>query len=87
MDDKGKVDPLRPIVITHANDASGRIIVATQQGVIHIVSKDRSEKASKVFLDMSKKVNYTDAQNEEGFLGLAFHPDYKRTGEFLSITR
>lgn len=83
VDDKGKVDPLRPIIITHANDASGRIIVATQQGVIHIVSKDRSEKASKVFLDMSKKVNYTDAQNEEGFLGLAFHPDYKQTGEFF----
>ncbi len=83
VDEKGKVDPLRPIVITHANDASGRIFVASQQGVIHIVSKDKSAKASKVFLDMSKKVQYSDAENEEGFLGLAFHPDYKKSGEFF----
>ena len=32
---------------------------------------------------VSTKVRYDDKSNEEGFLGLAFHPDYKRTGEFF----
>jgi glucose/arabinose dehydrogenase len=28
-------------------------------------------------------VRYQDKENEEGFLGLAFHPDYKKNGEFF----
>src|SRR5262249_42763100 len=29
------------------------------------------------------KVRYSDNQNEEGFLGLAFHPRYKANGQFF----
>lgn len=76
----GKIVPLRPIVLTHANDGSGRTFVATQHGVIH--SLDKGAKASKVFLDIQSKVLYKDSENEQGLLGLAFHPKYKENGEF-----
>jgi glucose/arabinose dehydrogenase len=77
----GKVVPLRPIVLTHANDGSGRTFVATQHGVIHVVEKGAKE--SKVFLDIQSKCLYRDDQNEQGLLGLAFHPKYKENGEFF----
>ena len=77
----GKVVPFRPIVLTHANDGSGRTFVATLHGVIHVIEKGAKE--SKVFLDLQGKCLYRDDQNEQGLLGLAFHPDYKKTGEFF----
>jgi glucose/arabinose dehydrogenase len=79
----GKPNPLRPLVLTHANDNSGRNFVATEHGVIHVFPNDQAAKATKVFLDIQSKVRYDEKSNEEGFLGLAFHPDYKRTGEFF----
>lgn len=75
----GKTNTFRPIVLTHANDASGRTFVATQHGVIHAI--DKGAKASKVFLDLQAKVFYSDKENEQGLLGLAFHPKHKTTGE------
>jgi glucose/arabinose dehydrogenase len=81
--DAGKPNPLRPLVLTHAGDGSNRNFVATQQGVIHVFPNDQKVKETKVFLDIQDKVRYKDQENEEGFLGLAFHPDYKKTGEFF----
>ncbi|HMP58571.1 MAG TPA: PQQ-dependent sugar dehydrogenase [Gemmatales bacterium] len=81
--DSGKIVPHRPILLTHAGDGSRRKFVATQHGVIHVFPNDPEATATKVFLDIEKRVRYTDQENEEGFLGLAFHPDYKRTGEFF----
>ena len=79
-DEQGKRPPLRPIVLTHAGDGSGKIYVATQHGVIHSFSETQAE--TDVFLDIQSKVRYRDRENEEGFLGLAFHPDFKKNGEF-----
>lgn len=84
VDDKGKVVPLRPIVITHTRDQSNRIIVATQQGQIHVLPLGAKTSKSQIFLDISSKVRYEDKENEEGLLGLAFHPDYKKNGEFFA---
>lgn len=81
--DVGKINPLRPIVLTHAGDGSNRVFVATQHGVIHVFPNDQTAKETKVFLDIEKQVRYQDKENEEGFLGLTFHPDYKKTGEFF----
>lgn len=82
-DDAGKNTPLRPILLTHAGDGSNRVFMATQQGVIHVIPNGDSQVKSKVFLDLKNKVRYEDKENEEGLLGLAFHPQYKKNGEFF----
>jgi glucose/arabinose dehydrogenase len=81
--DKGQVAALRPLVLTHAGDGSDRVFVATQHGAIHVFPNDQKATKTKVFLDIQDRVIYNDNQNEEGFLGLAFHPDYKANGEFF----
>lgn len=81
-EEKGKVIPLRPMVITHANDNSGRIFVATQNGMIHIIDK-KSPQKTKLFLDIRPKVAPWKKNNEEGMLGLAFHPNFKKNGQFF----
>lgn len=83
--DAGKIVPLRPIVLTHAGDGSNRTFVAIQQGTIHVFPNDQKAKETKVFLDIQERVRYVDKENEEGFLGLAFHPEYKKTGEFFVL--
>jgi quinoprotein glucose dehydrogenase len=72
---------LRPILLTHAGDGSGRRFVPTQQGVIYSI--DPAGKKGSVFLSIVDKVAYADKTNEEGFLGLAFHPRFKENGEFF----
>jgi glucose/arabinose dehydrogenase len=77
----GKPQPLRPLVLTHANDGTNRVFVGTQHGVIHVFPNDQKATETKIFLDIQKKVQYDDRTNEEGFLGMTFHPKFKETGE------
>lgn len=79
--DEGETIPLRPIVLTHAGDGSNRVIVATQQGVIHTFQP--KAKKTDIFLDLTDRVRYKDKTNEEGLLGLAFHPKFKENGELF----
>jgi glucose/arabinose dehydrogenase len=73
----------RPIVVTHAGDNSGRTFVASQYGVIQLLPADRQAEEAPVYMDMEHKVMYKDKENEEGFLGLAFHPKFRENGEFF----
>jgi glucose/arabinose dehydrogenase len=82
-DDKGQVVPLRPLILTHAGDGSNRVFVATEHGIIHVFPNDQEAARTRIFLDLQDRVVYDDNQNEEGFLGLAFHPKYKTNGEFF----
>lgn len=77
----GKSNALRPIFLTHAGDGSNRVFVATQHGVLHSFPNDPKATATKVILDIQDRVQYDDRTNEEGLLGVAFHPKYKETGE------
>jgi glucose/arabinose dehydrogenase len=81
-DSAGKVRPIRPLVLTHAGDGSNRVFVATQHGIIYVFPNDQNATKAKVFLDISEKVSYSDNRNEEGFLGLVFHPNYRKNGQF-----
>ncbi|MCH2201579.1 MAG: PQQ-dependent sugar dehydrogenase [Fuerstiella sp.] len=73
----------RPLVITHANDETNRVFVAEQEGVIKVFPNDQEVEEAAVFLDIRNQVVYRDNKNEEGLLGLAFHPDYKNNGHFF----
>jgi glucose/arabinose dehydrogenase len=79
----GKVVPHRPLVLTHAGDGTNRVFVASQHGVIHVFPNDPKAKKTDIFLDIEKKVLYRDDENEQGLLGLAFHPQFKKNGEFF----
>ena len=77
----------RPIVVTHANDGSNRVFVAEQEGVIRVFPNDPDVEEAAVFLDVDERVVYKDNQNEEGLLGFAFHPNYRKNGQlFLYYT-
>jgi quinoprotein glucose dehydrogenase len=78
-----KLKPRRPVVITNAGDGSNRLFICTQQGVVHWIKNDQAIEQTQEFLDIEKRVAYKDEQNEEGLLGLAFHPDYKNNGELF----
>ena len=66
----------RPLVLTHANDQSGRVFVVEQSGSIHMIDAEGNREATP-FLDISERVDFG---GERGLLGLAFHPDYAMTG-------
>jgi glucose/arabinose dehydrogenase len=79
----GKPNPLRPILLTNAGDGSDRVFVPTQQGVVHVFPNDRKAKQTTIFLDLSDRVVFNEKTQDEGLLGLAFHPKFKRNGEFF----
>jgi glucose/arabinose dehydrogenase len=81
----GKPVPLRPLVLTHAGDGSNRVFVATQHGIIHVFPNDQKATKTDIFLDIQDRVFYSDDENEQGFLGLAFHPDFKKNGELFAF--
>ena len=70
----------RPVDLQHAPDNSDRLFVVEQPGVIIVFPNDPSVTDKKPFLNIESKVD--DEGNEEGLLGLAFHPDYKTNGYF-----
>ena len=75
----------RPIVLTHAGDGSDRLYVASQLGTIHVFQNkpDLKEADLQVFMDIEDRVRYFDKENEEGLLGMAFHPKFKENGHFF----
>lgn len=72
----------RPLVLTHAGDGTNRVFVASQLGKVFVFPDDQDVAEPTTFLDIESRVRYDDKENEEGFLGLAFHPKYKTNGEF-----
>lgn len=83
VDEFGRLKAFRPIVLTHAGDGSDRVFVASQIGMVHVFANRPDVEESRVFLDLREKTHDWIGDNEEGLLGLAFHPEYQRTGEFF----
>ncbi len=67
----------RPVDIQNAGDT--RLFVVEQDGVIRIVDSSGSINSTP-FLDIDSRVRSTG--NEQGLLGLAFHPNYSSNGLF-----
>ncbi len=73
----------RPIVLTGAGDGSGRLFIASQTGEIYYVKEADSEVSeATLFMNLQDAVSYKDRENEEGLLGLAFHPKFSENGKF-----
>jgi glucose/arabinose dehydrogenase len=69
-------DLSRPVGLTHVGDGSGRLFVLEQEGLIRIVQG--RELLAEPFLDIRDRVGSN--ANEQGLLGLAFHPQYPQNG-------
>lgn len=67
-----------PVGLANASDGSGRLFVIEQEGVIRVIKN--GELISEPYLDIRHKVG--SQANEQGLLGLAFHPRYFETGSF-----
>ena len=68
----------RPVAIADPGDGSGRLFIVEQPGVIRIYQNGAL--LPEPFLDIQQQVG--SRGNEQGLLGLAFHPDYSQNGLF-----
>ena len=66
--------------LVHPDDGRGLLFVTEQAGVVRTFPNRQDARAAGVFLDIRERVS--DANNEEGLLGLAFDPDYADNGRF-----
>lgn len=80
VDESGRNQPLRFMELTHVGD--DRLFAAAQKGQIFVFENRPDVSESKLFLDISDRVAPWRTHNEEGLLGLAFHPDFKTNGYF-----
>jgi glucose/arabinose dehydrogenase len=71
---------VRPVDLQQPADGTNRLFVVEQRGVISVFERDTNVSTKNTFLDIQSRVR--DIGNEEGLLGLAFHPDYASNGYF-----
>jgi glucose/arabinose dehydrogenase len=75
-----------PVGVAHAGDHSGRLFIVEQEGVIRIYDTVTNTLLPTPFLDIQDEVfslQDTNGGNEQGLLGLAFHPGYAGNGRFF----
>jgi glucose/arabinose dehydrogenase len=70
----------QPVFVT-SPPGDPRLFVVSKHGAISIV-KD-GQVLRQPFLDIDDRVASAPADNEQGLLGLAFHPDFARNGRFF----
>ncbi|XP_056332881.1 HHIP-like protein 2 [Danio aesculapii] len=71
-----------PVLMIHSGDDTHRMFVAEQIGFVWVYLRDGS-RLEQPFLDISGEVLTTPwLGDERGFLGLAFHPNYRKNGRF-----
>ena len=71
----------RPVALAYPNDGKNLLFVVEQHvGNIQSFPNDKETSDKQVFLHLPDPIN---RGNEEGLLGLAFHPKYAENGEFF----
>jgi glucose/arabinose dehydrogenase len=70
----------RPVFVTGAGDGSGRLFIVEKGGVILVLEPGQS--SPRPFLDIRERV--LSRGSEQGLLGLAFAPDFPRSGAFFA---
>jgi glucose/arabinose dehydrogenase len=69
----------RPTFVTNAGDNSNRLFVLEKPGRIRVIKAGLL--VAQPYLDISSLVGSNS--NEQGLLGLAFHPDFEKNGRFF----
>jgi glucose/arabinose dehydrogenase len=69
----------QPVGITNAGDGSGRLFVNELTGRIRVINPDGTLRPAD-FIDLSDRLV---AGGEQGFLGVAFHPDFATNGRLF----
>jgi glucose/arabinose dehydrogenase len=71
----------RPVALAYPDDGSNLLFVVEQhKATIQSFPDEKDTTDTKEFLKLPDQIN---RGNEEGLLGLAFHPKYKQNGEFF----
>jgi glucose/arabinose dehydrogenase len=72
----------RPLFVTHAPGDANRVFIVEQPGRVRILDLTQQPPAlrAQAFLDITPRVVTTG--NEQGLLGLAFHPDFAANRRF-----
>ncbi|CAN5853134.1 PQQ-dependent sugar dehydrogenase [soil metagenome] len=71
----------RPVVLAYPDDESNLLFVVEQHtATIYSFPNEERTKDKQVFFKLPREIS---RDNEEGLLGLAFHPNYKDNGEFF----
>jgi len=86
MDENGNANrPLRILELTYAKGDSNRLFAIDQRGWIFSFENKPDVEDSTLVLDIQKKVNrwFDQGANEQGLLGLAFHPKFNENGELF----
>jgi len=74
-----------PMVLVSIPDGSGRLLVADQSGVIHLINRD-GKKSEQPFLDLrGKMAALGKGMEERGLLGLALHPQFKSNHKLYAV--
>jgi glucose/arabinose dehydrogenase len=67
-----------PVFVGHAGDGTQRLFIVEQDGIILVLQS--GQPTPTIFLDIRSKIS---AIGEQGLLGLAFHPQYAKSGRFF----
>jgi glucose/arabinose dehydrogenase len=81
--DQGLRRNLLPVVLTGDGSHNNRLFIATQYGSIHLLENNPETSQLSTFLDIRGRVHYDANENEEGLLGLAFHPQFSDNGQLF----
>ena len=74
-----------PMALAPIPDGSGRLLLAEQSGLIHLLDRD-GKRADQLFLDLRPKmVAINKGMEERGLLGLALHPQFKSNRKFYAV--
>ncbi|MFN8345285.1 MAG: PQQ-dependent sugar dehydrogenase [Spirosomataceae bacterium] len=69
-----------PVEMKPAGDATNRLFVVEQRGLIKVFQNTSSVSQAETFLDISARVS---SGGETGLLGVAFHPNFRSNGQFF----